>query len=260
VLESSDPRHKPGDEVIAHGYELGVSHHGGYAEVARVLGDWVVPLPSGLTLRQAMAIGTAGFTAALSVERLEYLGLRPADGPVIVTGASGGVGSTAVAILAKRGYQVVASTGSTEAHDYLRELGASEIVDRAETSAASERPIERTRWAGAVDAVGGATLAYLIRTLNIGASVAASGNAGGAALNTTVFPFILRGVNLLGINSVEMSIERRVELWRRIADDLRPPLLEESIAREVSLEETSEALAQIRRGAGRGRVVVKVGE
>jgi putative YhdH/YhfP family quinone oxidoreductase len=207
-----------------------------------------------------MAIGTAGFTAALSVERLEYLGLKPADGPVIVTGAAGGVGSTAVALLAGRGYRVVASTGSADAHDYLRGLGASEIVDRTETSAESERPMERTRWAGAVDAVGGPTLAYLIRTLNIGASVAASGNAGGATLNTTVFPFILRGVNLLGINSVEMSNERRGELWRRIADDLRPPHLEESISREVSLEQTPDELAKIRRGAGRGRVIVRLGE
>ncbi|SRR5579884_3433511 len=259
VVESTDARYQPGQAVVVHGYDLGVAHHGGYAEYARVPGDWVVPLPTGLTPRQAMAIGTAGFTAALSVERLEHMGLQPGKGTVLVTGASGGVGSTAVALLAARGYTVAASTGSADAHDYLRELGASEIVDRAETTAESDRPLERTRWAGAVDAVGGPTLAYLLRTTAYGGSIAISGNAGGAAVSTTVFPFILRGVNVLGIDSVLMPLNQRVALWQRLATDLRPPRLEESIAQEIPLEETPKALEAIHRGAVRGRTIVRVG-
>jgi acrylyl-CoA reductase (NADPH) len=259
VVESADARYRAGDAVLVHGYDLGVAHHGGYAELARVPGDWVVPLPAGLTPRQAMAVGTAGFTAALSVERLEYLGLQPADGTVLVTGASGGVGSTAVALLAARGFTVAASTGSEDAHDYLRALGAAEIVDRAETTAASDRPLERTRWAGAVDAVGGSTLAYLLRSTNYGGSIAISGNAGGVAVTTSVFPFILRGVNVLGIDSVLMPLDRRIALWQRIATDLRPPHLEDAISQEVSLEEAPGALEAIHRGAVRGRTVVRVG-
>jgi putative YhdH/YhfP family quinone oxidoreductase len=259
VVESADARYSAGQRVIVHGYELGVAHHGGFAELARVPTDWVVPLPGGLTARQAMAIGTAGFTAGLSVVRLEETGLRPGGDPVIVTGASGGVGSTAVAILAARGYRVVASTGSADAHDYLRELGASEIVDRAETSAPSDRPLERGRWAGAVDAVGGSTLAYLLRTTNYGGSIAVSGNTGGAAVSATVFPFILRAVNILGIDSVQVPIDRRIALWERLAGDLRPPRLEETIAHEVGLDEAPDILRAIHRGEVRGRVVVRVG-
>jgi acrylyl-CoA reductase (NADPH) len=258
VVESADGRHKAGDRVIVHGYDLGVAHHGGYAELARVPGDWVVPLPSGLSLRQAMAIGTAGFTAALSVQQLEHMGQKPGAGTVLVTGASGGVGSTAVAILAARGHTVAASTGSTDAHDYLRSLGASEIVDRAETTAESDRPLERTRWTSAVDAVGGPTLAYLLRTTSYGGSIAISGNAGGVAVSTTVFPFILRGVNVLGIDSVLMPLDQRITLWQRIASDLRPPQLEESITQELSLEEAPRALEAIHRGDVRGRTVVRL--
>jgi acrylyl-CoA reductase (NADPH) len=258
VAASEDDRFRAGDAVLAHGYELGVSHHGGFAEVARVPAVWVVPLPDGLTTRQAMAIGTAGFTAAMSVVRLEHNGLRPDRGPVLVTGASGGVGSTAIAILAARGYQVTASTGSADAHEYLRLLGATEIVDRAETSAPSDRPLERGRWAGAVDAVGGDTLAHLLRTMHQGGSIAASGNTGGATLSTTVFPFILRGVNLLGIDSAQMPIEERIDLWQRLADDLRPPHLDDSITREITLADLPEALAAIHRGELRGRTVVRV--
>jgi putative YhdH/YhfP family quinone oxidoreductase len=217
-----------------------------------------MPLPSGLATRQAMAIGTAGFTAALSVVRLEHMGVRPDKGPVLVTGASGGVGSTAVAILAARGYEVVGSTGSADAHDYLRELGAREIIDRSETSAAGERPLERMRWAGAVDAVGGTTLAYAVRTMLYGGSVALSGNTGGVAVNTTVLPFILRGVNVLGIDSVNMPLDQRTALWKRLADDLRPPGLEESIAQEISLEEVPGVLSAIYRGEIRGRTVVRL--
>ena len=260
VLASADPRFRPGDRVLAHGYDLGVSHHGGYAELARVPARWVVPLPAGLTTRQAMAIGTAGFTAALSVVRLEEAGLRPDQGPVLVTGATGGVGSTAVAILAKRGYHVVASTGSQDKHDFLRELGAREIVDRSETSSPSPRPLESARWAGAVDPVGGPTLAYILQTLRYGASVAVSGLVGGMAFQATVAPFVLRAVNVLGIDSAQYPIERRVALWQRLADDLRPPRLEEAIAHEVTLEETPARLAAIHRGAVDGRVVVRLAD
>ena len=259
VVESRSPDFSPGQPVVAHGYELGVSHHGGYAELARVPAGWVVPLPNGMTLRQAMVIGTAGFTAALSVAQLERMGLTPAAGTVVVTGASGGVGSIAVAILAARGYTVAASTGSPEAHDFLRRLGAAEIVDRAETSTPSDRPLDRARWAGAVDAVGGPTLANLIATTQTGGSIAISGNVGGAAVNTTVLPFILRGVNVLGIDSANYPIADRIRLWNRLADDLRPPRLEETIAHEVSLEQVPDVLGEIHRGAVRGRAVVRVG-
>jgi putative YhdH/YhfP family quinone oxidoreductase len=259
VQESDDARFDPGDRVLAHGYDLGVAHHGGLAELARVPAGWVVPLPRGLTTRQAMALGTAGFTAALSVARLEEAGLAPGGGPqVLVTGASGGVGSTAVDILAARGYAVAASTGSADAHEYLRALGASEILDRAETSAAGDRPLERARWAGAVDAVGGSTLAYLLRTTSYGGSIAISGNAGGAAFSATVFPFILRAVNVLGIDSVAVPIERRTELWNRLATDLRPPHLDQSIAHEVPLEDAPAILERIVRGEVQGRTVVRV--
>jgi acrylyl-CoA reductase (NADPH) len=237
-----------------------VAHHGGFAELACVPAGWIVPLPKGLNTRQAMAIGTAGFTAALSVERMEHIGLSPPNGTVLVTGASGGVGSTAVAILAARGYTVAASTGSSEAHEYLRELGATEIVDRDETSRESDRPLKRGRWAGVVDAVGGSTLAYALRTMLNGGSIAACGNTGGAALQTTVFPFILRGVNLLGIDSANLSLDRRTEIWQRLATDLRPPRLEQSITREVPLEQVPEVLTAIYQGDVRGRLVVRVAE
>lgn len=259
VLESGDRRFREGDHVIAHAYDLGMGHDGGYSELERVPGDWVLRLPPGLSLRDAMAIGTAGFTAAMSVEALEKMGVRPDSGPVIVTGASGGVGSSAISMLAALGYHVVASTGSADAHDFLREIGASETIDRSETSAESSRPLEKSRWAGAVDAVGGATLAYLLRTMNYGGTVAASGNAGGVTLNTTVFPFILRGVNLLGIDSANMPMERRETLWNRLATELKPRHLDRIVAKEVSLEELPEALEAVHRGEIRGRVVVRIG-
>lgn len=260
VIESTDSAVTVGSKVIVHGYDTGVAHHGGYSELARVPAGWVVPLPTGLTTRQAMALGTAGFTAGLSVARLEAAGLTPASGPVLVTGASGGVGSTAVDILAARGYTVAASTGSADAHAYLRALGASEIVDRAETSAASTRPLERGRWAGAVDAVGGSTLAYLLRTMNYGGSIAISGNAGGVEYTSTVFPFILRAVNILGIDSVMLPIQERIALWQRLATDLRPPHLDDSITSEVTLDDAPEVLARIVDGGVQGRTVVRVAQ
>ena len=257
VVASSDRSIMQGTAVVAHGYELGVSRHGGYAEYQRVPAGWVVPLAPGLSPREAMAIGTAGFTAAMSVVALEDRGLQPDAGPVLVTGASGGVGGTAVAILAERGYEVWAATGKDAEAPRLRQLGASGILTRDEVTAAG-RPLESERWAGAVDAVGGATLPYVLRTLRSGAAVASSGNAGGATLETSVFPFILRGVALLGMDSVNMPIARRRELWDRLATDLRPRELGQHVT-EVGLDELDEALDGIVAGAARGRWLVRVG-
>jgi acrylyl-CoA reductase (NADPH) len=258
VVEGGGDGPAEGSGVLVHGYDLGVAHHGGFAEYARVPAGWVVPLPDGLSARQAMAIGTAGFTAALAVHRLEEHGLRPGDGPVLVTGASGGVGSTAVAILAGRGYEVVASSGK-DARDYLERLGAREVIGRDELTAEG-KPLEKQRWAGAVDAVGGATLAGLLRAVAYGGAVAATGNTGGLALETTVLPFILRGVSLLGIDSVQTPMELRAEIWRRLASDLRPPGLDDTIAREIGLAELEPALDAILRGELTGRTVVRVAD
>lgn len=257
VVASDDHSIGVGALVLAHGYDLGVSRHGGYSEYERVPAGWVVPLAPGFAPRDAMAIGTAGFTAAMSVVALEDRGLTPSDGPVLVTGASGGVGSTALAILADRGYEVWAATGKPDEEARLRTMGAAGMLTRDEVTAEG-KPLESARWAGAVDAVGGATLPYVLRTLQPGAAVASSGNAGGAALNTTVLPFILRGVAMLGMDSVLMPIERRRELWDRLATDLRPPDLDGHIT-EVALESLDEALDGILSGNARGRWVVRVG-
>jgi putative YhdH/YhfP family quinone oxidoreductase len=258
VVASDDEAVAPGQEVVAHGYEIGVARHGGFAEYARVPADWVVPLPDGLSAREAMALGTAGYTAGLSVHLLEERGLTPGDGPVLVTGASGGVGSTAVGILAERGYEVVASTGKEAEHDYLRALGASDIVGREETMAESKRPLESQRWAAAVDPVGGRALAYILRTLRYGGAVAVSGLTGGIALETTVLPFVLRGVTVLGVDSVQTPIGLRREIWRRLAGDLRPRGLD-SMIREVALDGIDPVLDDIHAGRARGRTVVRVG-
>ena len=257
VVHSDTDQFAPGAEVIAHGYDLGVSRHGGYAEFARLPADWVVPLPPGLTAREAMAIGTAGFTAAMSVAELETRGLEPGHGPVLVTGATGGVGSTAIAILADRGYEVWAATGKADEHDWLGTLGAVGFLGRDEVTAAG-RPLEPERWAGAVDSVGAATLPYILRTLRRGAAVAACGNASGPALETTVFPFILRGTALLGIDSAYLPIAKRRRIWDRLATDLRPRSLAERVT-EVTLDTLEPALDAIRSGAARGRWVVRVG-
>src|SRR4051812_7282538 len=243
-----------GEEVLAHGYDLGVSHHGGYAERARVKSDWVVPLPDGLSTRQAMAIGTAGYTAARCVMALEAAGVTSSGGPVLVTGASGGVGSTALDILAARGYEVVASSGGDA--DYLKGLGASEVISREDAAGDGSRPLEKTRWAGAVDCVGGEVLAGVIRSLRYGGAVAACGDTGGVKLPATVLPFILRGVSLLGVDSVQTPIKERTETWRRLATDLRPPHLDDSLAHETDLDGLEDVLSKILRGEVSGRTVV----
>jgi len=257
VIASSDPEIAVGSLVLAHGYDLGVSRHGGFSEYQRVPAGWVVPLAPGFTPRDAMAIGTAGFTAGMSVVALEERGLTPDHGPVLVTGASGGVGGTALAILADRGYEVWAVTGKPEEEPRLRTLGAAGVLTRDEV-AAEGRPLESERWAGAVDAVGAATLPYVLRTLKTGASVAASGNAGGPRLETTVFPFILRGVALLGMDSVNVEIGRRRMIWDRLATDLRPRALGEHV-QEVTLDTLEDALDGIVAGAARGRWIVRIG-
>ena len=248
VVSSDDPDIAVGANVLAHGYELGVSRHGGYAEYQRVPAGWVVPLAPGLTPRDAMAIGTAGFTAAMSVAALEERGLKPANGPVLVTGASGGVGGTALAILAERGYEVWAATGKPDEAERLTALGAAGVMTRDEVTAEG-KPLETERWAGAVDAVGGATLPYVLRTLKTGAAVASSGNAGGPKLETTVFPFILRGVALLGMDSVNVPIELRRRIWDRLATDLRPRDLGIH-CQEVTLDTLEPALDGDRRRPG----------
>ena len=256
VVASDDDAFPVGAPVLANGYEIGVSRHGGYGELARLPSGWAVPQPAGLSARQAMAIGTAGFTAAMSVVALEERGLRPGDGPVLVTGASGGVGSAAIAILAARGHEVWAATGKVDERDRLRGLGASGFLTREEVTAPG-RPLERERWAGAVDTVGAATLPYVLRTLRIGAGVASSGNASGAELSTTVFPFILRGCALLGMDSGNMAIGPRRALWGRLAADLLPRGLDDSIS-EVLLDDLEPALDAIHAGQARGRWVVRV--
>jgi acrylyl-CoA reductase (NADPH) len=257
VVASDDPSIAVGSSVLAHGYELGVSRHGGFTEFQRVPADWVVPLAPGLSPRDAMAIGTAGFTAGMSVVALEERGLDPADGPVLVTGASGGVGGTALAILADRGYEVWAATGKADEAERLTALGAAGILTRDEVTAEG-KPLESERWAGAVDAVGAATLPYILRTLKTGAAVAASGNAGGPKLDTTVFPFILRGVALLGMDSVNVAIERRRLIWDRLATDLRPRELGLH-CQEVTLDSLEPALDGIVAGRARGRWIVRIG-
>ena len=257
VVASADASIAVGSSVVAHGYDLGVARHGGYAEYQRVPAGWVVPLRNGLTMHDAMAIGTAGFTAAMSVVALEERGLQPGDGPVLVTGASGGVGGTALAILADRGHEVWAATGKPHEAERLTALGAAGILTRDEVTAPG-KPLESERWAGAVDAVGAATLPYVLRTLRTGAAVAASGNASGPKLDTTVFPFILRGVALLGMDSAQLAIDRRRAIWDRLATDLRPRSLGEHVT-EVTLDTLDGALDAILAGEARGRWVVRVG-
>jgi acrylyl-CoA reductase (NADPH) len=256
VVSSTDTAFHEGDHVLATGYDLSVTHDGGYAEYARVPAGWIVPLPSGLTLREAMAIGTAGFTAALSVADMERNGLSPKEGPVIVTGATGGVGSVAVELLSRLGYTVTALTGKNTAHDFLRELGASEVWSRHELEMGT-RPLEKALWAGAVDAVGGDLLAWLTRTMKVGGTIASSGLTAGIALNTTVMPFILRGVKLLGIDSASCDIDTRRTVWQRLATELKPQHLYTHLT-EVTLDGLDDAFQILLGGDARGRIVVKI--
>lgn len=259
TVEASDsPAWTVGDKVILTGWRVGETRWGGYAQRARVQGEWLVPLPAGLTPRRAMALGTAGLTAQLAVMALEEHGLSPAaEGEVLVTGAAGGLGSVAVALLARLGYRVAASTGRASQHDYLRGLGAATIVDRAELSAVAAKPLLSERWQGCVDSVGGTTLAHVLATLTLHGAVAACGNAGGIDLATTVLPFLLRGVTLAGIDSAQCPNPRRVEAWRRLAADL-PDAVLDGITSEATLSDLPELGARILKGEVRGRVVVDV--
>ena len=256
VVSSADARFATGDEVLVTGYDLGAAHDGGYAEYVRVPADWIVPVPPGLTLSDVMAIGTAGFTAALSLVELERNGLTPADGPVIVTGATGGVGSLAVQVLSARGYRVTALTGKDAEHQYLKSLGAADVLSRA-TLQMGTRPLEKATWAGAVDPVGGETLAWLTRTMMYGGAIACSGLTGGTELHTTVLPFILRAAKLLGIDSAMCPMDVRRDVWRRLATDMKPAALK-TIAREISIGELPNAFATLIQGAARGRFVVRI--
>jgi acrylyl-CoA reductase (NADPH) len=256
VASSPDSRFREGEPVLVTGYDLGVGHDGGYAEFVRVPADWVVAIPAGLSPHDAMAIGTAGFTAALSLVDMEVNGLMPGQGPVIVTGATGGVGSVAIQLAAARGYRVTALTGKDHEHDFLRSLGATEVLSRNGLQMGT-KPLEKALWAGAVDAVGGETLAWLTRTMMQNGCIASSGLTGGTELRTTVLPFILRGVKLLGIDSAMCPQSKRQEVWRRLATDLKPDRLA-AIAREIGLDELPAAFATLLTGEARGRFVVRM--
>ena len=256
VISSENPDWKPGDKVVLNGWGVGETHHGAYAGRARVKGDWLVPLPDGMSAREAMAVGTAGYTAMLCILALERHGIDPARGPVVVTGAAGGVGSVAVAVLSKLGYQVVASTGREAEHGYLKDLGAAEIIDRAELSGPA-KPLAKERWAGGVDAVGSHTLANVLSMTSYGGAVAACGLAQGMDLPTSVAPFILRGVKLIGVNSVTTPMPRRLKCWERIARDLDLGKLRK-LTTHVKLEDVPRVAADIVAGQVRGRVVVDI--
>ncbi|AVT79954.1 acrylyl-CoA reductase (NADPH) [Rhodopseudomonas palustris] len=256
VLESSHPDWKAGDKVVCNGWGMGETHLGAYAEKARVKGDWLVRLPQSLSARDAMAIGTAGYTAMLSVLALEKHGLSPQDGPVVVTGAAGGVGSVAIALLSKLGYHVIASTGRASEEAYLRQLGAAEIIDRNELSGPA-KPLAKERWAGGIDSVGSTTLANLLSMTKYRGAIAACGLAAGMDLPSSVAPFILRGVCLYGIDSVMCPLPERKRAWERLATDLDPAKLAE-ITQEISLDQVIDAGAKVLAGQVRGRIVVKI--
>jgi putative YhdH/YhfP family quinone oxidoreductase len=256
VVSSSNARFTKGDAVLGVGFDLGVAHHGGYAEYARVPGDWLVKLPQGMSLWDAMAFGTAGFTAGIAVVRMEQNGLKPSNGPVIVNGATGGVGSIAVASLANLGYHVVALTGKTGEADWLKNIGAAEIKARSDVDLAKIKPLDKATWAGAVDNLGGEILAWMASTMKINGVIASIGLAASASLNTTVMPFILRGVSLLGINSTDApSPELRQEVWRRLAGDLRPRRLKEMVE-TIPFEKLPSVFDRFIGAQVRGRVVV----
>jgi NADPH2:quinone reductase len=257
VVTSADPRYTPGQKVLVTGCGLSETQDGGYAEYSRLQGDWVIPLPAGITDLDAMKLGTAGFTAALAIHRMEQNGQAPANGPVVVTGATGGVGSLAINMLAGRGYQVVAVSGKPEADAYLHGIGASQILRRQSLDLGS-KPMEAALWAGAIDNVGGDVLTWLTRTMSYGGNIASVGLAGSHELHTTVMPFILRGVNLLGINSVATPRELRLEVWKRIATDLRPQQLDRIADRIVSFDELPAQFDDYIKGRVTGRTVVRI--
>ncbi len=255
VTQSTDARFRKGDAVICTSYDIGVAHDGGYAEYARIPGDWVVPMPKGLTFLDAMALGTAGYTAALAITRMQANGLAPAAGPVVVSGATGGVGSIAIDILAGLGYRVVALTGKEAETPYLRELGAAEVLPRASLELSKIKPLDKTLWAGAIDNLGGDVLAWMASTMMQGGAIASIGLAASMSLNTTVAPFILRGVSLLGIDSGYTPMPLRKEVWAALAGAMRPRHLER-ITRVIPFDELPGAFDGLLQGAAKGRVVV----
>lgn len=255
VVSSTDPRFRESEPVIVTSYDLGMNTDGGFAEYIRVPADWVVSMPAAIDLRESMIVGTAGFTAGLGLYKMEQLGQKPADGPILITGASGGVGSMAVAILAQAGYEVIASTGKLEAHEYLRRLGATICVGREEANDESKRPLMRPKWSGAIDTVGGNTLATALKACKPNGSVAACGLVASPSLKTTVFPFIINGVNLLGIDSATCPMSLREEVWEKLADEWRVPDIE-AIATVVQLDDLDPYIDQILEGKTRGRILI----
>lgn len=257
VKSSTDGRFQEGDEVLITGYELGVSHYGGFSEYARVSSKWAVKIPQGLSAKEAMIFGTAGFTAALSVQELQDGGVSADQGPILVTGATGGVGSMAVAMLAKWGYEVVASTGKSDQKEHLMKLGAARVISREELVPEKIRALDKQLWAGAIDCVGGKSLSYILSSTRYGGTVAVSGLTGGAELAATVFPFILRGIRLVGVDSVLVSMEKRIRIWNRLASELKPDMLDSMYA-QITLEQIPDVVQSILKGRSQGRTLVKV--
>ena len=257
IVESTDSGFAEGDEVIVIGYDLGMNTAGGYGQYIRVPANWAVKIPAGLDAREAMIIGTAGFTAALCVDKIEQMGAQPSDGPVVVTGATGGVGSVAVALLAKLGYDVVASSGKAEKDDYLKSLGAGSVISRADLSEENKRPMAAETWAHGIDTVGGEILSNVIKGLKYGGSVAICGLVASPAFSTTVLPFILRNVNVLGVDSVELPLAKKQEIWHRLATDLKPDALDK-MTTEVALDGLSDVIDSIIQGGVSGRTLVKL--
>ena len=257
VTASLDPRFAKGDEVLATSYDIGVAHHGGYAELARIPADWVVKLPPGMTAREAMTYGTAGFTAGLAVVRMEANGLKPGNGPVIVSGATGGVGSVAIEVLAKLGYHVVALTGKESETEYLKRIGAKEVLLRQSLDLTKIKPLDKSVWAGAVDNLGGDVLAWMASGMQIGGTLASIGLAASHTLNTTVMPFILRGVSLLGVDSVNCPMPQRAEVWRRLSSDMRPTHLDE-MTRVIAFEQLPSVFDDFIKSRAKGRTVVTI--
>ncbi|MFS8650854.1 MAG: oxidoreductase [Caldibacillus sp.] len=258
VISSTSPEFQEGDQVLVTGYDLGVDHYGGYSEIARVPAEWVVPLPDGLSLKEAMVVGTAGFTAALSIQRLEENGVSPDKGPVLVTGATGGVGSSAVAFLAQLGYYVVASTRKRDQGEFLREIGAKEIISTKELTNPANKALLKQQWFAAIDPVGGEYLPVILASIKYGGSVALSGLTGGKKFTSTVFPFILRGVNLLGIDSVYCPMETRLKVWERIAKEMKSPEYLRKSVQEITLDELPDTFLKLLKGEATGRTVVRL--